>query len=133
MGSVLLGSEEFIHHSRRIRKRIGGGWRQAGLLAGAAIYALENNVNRLAEDHGAAKDMAEFLSQQTWVKNVVATETNILIFGLNEDMDQEGFISNLAEKGIGISQMGPGKCRMVFHLDVTAADLLEVKSVLAAL
>lgn len=133
VGSVLLGSEEFIHHSRRIRKRIGGGWRQAGLLAGAAIYALENNVNRLAEDHGAAKDMAEFLSQQTWVKNVVAPETNILIFGLNEDMDQEAFISTLAEKGIGISQMGPGKCRMVFHLDVTAADLLEVKSVLAAL
>jgi threonine aldolase len=77
--------------------------------------------------------MAEFLSQQTWVKNVVAPETNILIFGLNEDMDQEAFISTLAEKGIGISQMGPGKCRMVFHLDVTAADLLEVKSVLAAL
>ena len=85
--------EEFIHHSRRIRKRIGGGWRQAGLLAGAAIYALENNVTRLAKDHGAAKDMAKFLSEQTWVKNVVAPETNILIFGLNEDVDQEAFIS----------------------------------------
>lgn len=133
VGSVLLGSEEFIHHSRRIRKRIGGGWRQAGLLAGAAIYALENNVDRLAEDHNAAKDMAEFLCQQSWVKNVVAPETNILIFRLSEDMNQEEFIGTLATKGIGISQMGPGKCRMVFHLDVTAADLLELKSVLAAL
>jgi threonine aldolase len=133
VGSVLLGSEEFIHHSRRIRKRIGGGWRQAGLLAGAAIYALENNVDRLADDHAAAKDMAEFLGQQSWVKNVVAPETNILIFGLNEDMDQEAFIGNLADKGIGISQMGPGKCRMVFHLDITPEHIKEVKSVLAAL
>ena len=130
---MLLGSEEFIHHSRRIRKRIGGGWRQAGLLAGAAIYALENNVDRLAEDHAAAKDMAEFLGQQPWVKNVVAPETNILIFGLNEDMNQEAFISTLAEKGIGISQMGPGKCRMVFHLDVTPAGILKVKEVLASI
>jgi len=133
VGSVLLGSEEFIHHSRRIRKRIGGGWRQAGLLAGAAIYALENNVDRLAEDHAAARDMAEFLGQQSWVKNVVAPETNILIFGLNEDMDQEAFIGNLAEKGIGISQMGPGKCRMVFHLDVTPAGIQKVKEVLASI
>ena len=130
---MLLGSEEFIHHSRRIRKRIGGGWRQAGLLAGAAIYALENNVDRLAEDHAAARDMAEFLGQQSWVKNVVAPETNILIFGLNEDMNQEAFISTLAEKGIGISQMGPGKCRMVFHLDVTPAGIQKVKEVLASI
>ena len=90
-------------------------------------------MDRLAKDHDAAKDMAEFLSQQSWVKNVVAPETNILIFGLSEDMNQEEFIGTLATKGIGISQMGPGKCRMVFHLDVTAADLFELKSVLAAL
>ena len=133
MGSVLLGSEEFIHHSRRIRKRIGGGWRQAGLLAGGAIYALENNVDRLADDHDAAKDMAEFLNGQSWVKNVVAPETNILIFGLSEDMNQEEFMIALSEKGIGISQMGPGKCRMVFHLDITPDHIRKVKSVLAVL
>jgi len=56
-----------------------------------------------------------------------------LIFGLNEDMDQEVFISTLAEKGIGISQMGPGKCRMVFHLDVTPAGIQKVKEVLASI
>ena len=133
VGSVLLGSEEFIHHSRRIRKRIGGGWRQAGLLAGAAIYALENNVDRLAEDHFAAKDMAEFLGQQSWVKNVVTPETNILIFGLNEDMNQDAFIGALAEKGIGISQVGPGKCRIVFHLDVTQAGIKKVKEIFASI
>ena len=133
VGSVLLGSEEFIHHSRRIRKRIGGGWRQAGLLAGAAIYALENNVDRLAEDHFAAKDMSEFLGQQSWVKNVVTPETNILIFGLNEDMNQEAFIGALAEKGIGISQVGPGKCRIVFHLDVTQAGIKKVKEIFASI
>ena len=133
VGSVLLGREEFIHQSRRIRKRIGGGWRQAGLLAGAAIYALENNVDRLAEDHFAAKDMAEFLGQQSWVKNVVTPETNILIFGLNEDMNQDAFIGALAEKGIGISQVGPGKCRIVFHLDVTQAGIKKVKEIFASI
>ena len=133
VGSVLLGREEFIHQSRRIRKRIGGGWRQAGLLAGAAIYALENNVDRLAEDHNAAKDMAEFLGRQSWVKNVVAPETNILIFGLNEDMNQDAFIGALAEKGIGISQVGPGKCRIVFHLDVTQAGINKVKEIFASI
>ncbi len=130
IGSILLGNEAFIAHSKRIRKRIGGGWRQAGLLAGAAIYALENNVGRLAEDHNAALDMAEFLRQQSWVANVVDPETNILIFGLSEDMNQEEFIRTLAQQGIGISQMGPGKCRMVFHLDITAAHIIKVKSVL---
>ena len=109
VGSVLLGSEEFIHHSRRIRKRIGGGWRQAGLLAGAAIYALENNVDRLAEDHNAAKDMAEFLGQQSWVKNVVAPETNILIFGLNEDMNQDAFIGALGRERNWHQPNGPGQ------------------------
>lgn len=133
VGSVLIGSEEFIHHARRIRKRIGGGWRQAGYLAGAGIYALENNVERLAEDHAAAKDMAEFLRGLGFVKNVIEPETNVLIFGLNDDLDQAQFIADLGTKGIGISQMGPGKCRMVFHLDISAEDLKEVKTVLAGM
>ena len=77
--------------------------------------------------------MAEFLGQQSWVKNVVAPETNILIFGLNDDMDQEAFIAALAEKGIGISQMGLGKCRMVFHLDITPAGIQKVKEALASI
>ena len=72
-----------LYTSRRIRRELAAVG-VTGLLAGAAIYALENNVNRLAEDHGVAKDMAEFLSQQSWVKNVVVPETNILIFGLTK-------------------------------------------------
>ena len=130
VGSILLGNDAFIAHAKRIRKRIGGGWRQAGFLAGAALYAMEHNVERLAEDHAAARDMAEFLQTLPYVNTVIAPETNVLIFGLHEEMSQDDFIAGLAAKGIGISQMGPGKCRMVFHLDVTAEHIATVKSVL---
>ena len=133
VGSILLGNQAFIDHAKRIRKRIGGGWRQAGFLAGAALYALDHNIDRLADDHSAAKDMADFLRGLSWVKNVVEPETNVLLFGLMDDMDQSEFIESLAEKGIGISQMGPGKCRMVFHLDVTPDGIQKVKSVLEAI
>ncbi len=130
VGSILLGNDAFIAHAKRIRKRIGGGWRQAGFLAGAALYAMEHNVERLVEDHAAARDMAEFLQTLPYVNTVIAPETNVLIFGLKEEMSQDDFIAGLAAKGIGISQMGPGKCRMVFHLDVTAEHIATVKSVL---
>jgi len=133
VGSILLGNDAFIAHAKRIRKRIGGGWRQAGFLAGAALYAMEHNVERLAEDHAAARDMAEFLQTLPYVNTVIAPETNVLIFGLHEEMSQDDFIAGLAAKGIGISQMGPGKCRMVFHLDVTAEHIATVKSVLKSL
>jgi threonine aldolase len=130
VGSILLGNDAFIAHAKRIRKRIGGGWRQAGFLAGAALYAMEHNVERLAEDHAAARDMAEFLQTLPYVDTVIAPETNVLIFGLKEEMSQDDFIAGLAAKEIGISQMGPGKCRMVFHLDITADHIATVKSVL---
>lgn len=133
VGSILLGNDAFIAHAKRIRKRIGGGWRQAGFLAGAALYAMEHNVERLVEDHAAARDMAEFLQTLPYVNTVIAPETNVLIFGLKEEMSQDDFIAGLAAKGIGISQMGPGKCRMVFHLDVTAEHIATVKSVLKSL
>ena len=133
VGSILLGNDAFIAHAKRIRKRIGGGWRQAGFLAGAALYAMEHNVERLAEDHAAARDMAEFLQTLPYVDTVIAPETNVLIFGLKEEMSQDDFIAGLAAKEIGISQMGPGKCRMVFHLDVTAEHIATVKSVLKSL
>jgi threonine aldolase len=131
VGSVLLGNASFISHCKRIRKRIGGGWRQAGYLAAAALYAIENNIKRLSEDHAAAKDMAAFLRTLPMVKKVIEPETNVLIFSLGDDMDQARFIADLGSKGIGISQMGPGKCRMVFHLDVTEEGIQEVKRILA--
>ena len=130
VGSILLGNEAFIAHAKRIRKRIGGGWRQAGFLAGAALYAMEHNVERLAKDHAAASDMAVFLQTLPYIDKVISPETNVLIFGLNKDLNQDQFIAGLAEKGIGISQMGPGKCRMVFHLDITEVHINKVKSVL---
>ena len=129
-GSVLLGSAAAIHKARRIRKRIGGAWRQGGYFAGAALYALEHHIDRLALDHRAAKEMATYLESLPYIKSVVWPETNILLFGLHRNEDQGPFMEWLKARGIGVSQMGPGKIRMVFHLGVTEAHLAEVREVL---
>lgn len=132
-GSVLLGSSETVHKAKRIRKRIGGAWRQGGYFAGAALYALEHHVERLAWDHQSAKEMAEFLKQLPFIDHVVEPETNVLLFKLTDNRDQAAFIEELSQRGIGISQMGPGKCRMVFHLNLTQEQLSEVRNVLSSL
>ena len=80
VGSLLLGKTDFIKEARRVRKKFGGGMRQAGYLAAAGIYAFENNIERLAEDHEHAKKVGEALAQKPFVKSVVPVETNILIF-----------------------------------------------------
>ena len=80
VGSVLFGSREMIIKARRIRKVFGGGMRQAGFLAAAGIYALDNNIERLAEDHKEAKAIAEALSKKDFVGDILPVETNIVIF-----------------------------------------------------
>jgi threonine aldolase len=82
VGSLLLGKKDFIQKTRRFRKLMGGGWRQAGFLAAAGIYALENNIQRLKEDHIRAKQIGEFLSRSKDVKSVYPVETNIVILKL---------------------------------------------------
>jgi threonine aldolase len=82
VGSVLLGSKEFIKEARRVRKVMGGGMRQAGFLAAAASYALENQVERLSIDHAHAKKLGMVLSELNWVDSVLPVETNIVIFAI---------------------------------------------------
>src|SRR5204862_467459 len=86
VGSVLLGSKDFISHARRIRKVFGGGMRQAGFLAAAGLYALENNIARLKEDHVRAKKLTDVLQKQSYVESILPVYTNIVIFNLKKEV-----------------------------------------------
>ena len=120
VGSVLVGNEEMIDKALRIRKILGGGMRQSGFLAAAGIYALDNHVHRLAEDHQKAQEIGVVLTGLDFIKKVEPIETNIIIFELDESQISETqFLTKLSEKEISIIGMGQGKLRMVTHLDYT--------------
>ena len=115
-GSVLLGPRDLIKKARKIRKVMGGGMRQAGFLAAACIYALENNVDKLSEDHRKAKVIEALLKQCSWVKQVLPVETNIVIF---EVADSAQTAERLSALGIRTSPFSSTLVRMVTHLDIT--------------
>lgn len=117
-GSVLLGNKDFIREARRVRKVLGGGMRQAGILAAAGIYALENNVHRLKEDHRRARTLGDCLQQLPFVEKVLPVETNIVIFMLRDEMPVAQFLQKLADKNIRAVEFGKQQVRMVTHLDV---------------
>lgn len=119
MGSVLLGKAEIMDKAMRVRKVLGGGMRQIGYMAAAGIYALDNHIERLATDHRRAREIAEALQNHPNVATVEATETNIVIFYLKEEVSEGAFMQKLAENNIRISTMGQGKLRIVTHLDYT--------------
>jgi threonine aldolase len=120
VGSVLVASEEIIHKALRIRKILGGGMRQAGYLAAAGTYALDNHIERLAEDHEKAKEIGKVLEGLAFIKKVEPIDTNIIIFYLQDDMDEKDFLAKLEAMGIDLIGMGSGKLRIVTHLDYTA-------------
>lgn len=132
IGSVLLGSADFIRKCKRIRKVMGGGWRQAGYLAAAGIYALENNVDRLADDHRRAARLAEVLRGQPYVAEVLNPETNLVIFRLHDSQPAAGFLAALEQQGIRASIFGPQWVRFVTHLDVDDAMVARIETALLA-
>lgn len=119
IGSVLIGDEEIMRNAVRVRKVFGGNMRQVGYLAAAGLFALENNLERLAEDHLRAKEIGALLMQQPYIKSVEPIETNIIIFELNDDINEAQFIKGMDEKGVKLIGMGSGKLRLVTHLDYT--------------
>lgn len=121
VGSVLLGSEAFIHKAKRVRKAMGGGWRQAGFLAAAGIYALDHHVERLTEDHRRAKALGEIVMSLPYVKSTMPVDTNIVIFELQDDHRAEEFIEKLREHHIKCNTFGKNMIRFVTHLDLTDA------------
>jgi len=131
VGSVLIGDDNDIALARRMRKVMGGGMRQAGYLAAAGLYALDNNINRLKQDNNHAKQIGEVLQNHPLVDRVRPVHTNIVIFDLKDENGADKFLSKLAEFDILASAFGPGTIRFVFHLDVeksmvdSVADVLE--------
>jgi len=133
MGSVLIGDEQIMKNAMRVRKVLGGGMRQIGFMAAAGLYALENNIERLEEDHLRAQELGALLAKQAYVKEVEPVETNIVIFYLKEGIQEADFLKRLEEKRIIISAMGQGKLRIVTHLDYTQEMHEEFMRVLTSI
>ena len=133
VGSLLLGKKNFIQKARRIRKVFGGGMRQAGYLAAAGIYALENNISRLEQDHQHAKQIATALSKKDFVAKVMPVETNILIFELTGRFTAKSFEIELAKLGILTIAISATQLRMVTHLDVSLEMVNQLISIIESL
>ncbi len=133
VGSLLLGERDFIREAKRIRKRFGGAWRQAGMLAAAGIYALDHHVDRLVEDHAKAARLGECLAGQSWVAKVNPVQTNIVIFAVRDPAQAPQLILALRDRGVRAMHMGQGRVRMVTHLDVDMAEIDRVCELLAEL
>lgn len=118
-GSVLIGKKEFIKRARRVRKVLGGGMRQVGYLAAAGIYALENNIIRLADDHENAKRIAGALAKKDFIGTILPVETNILIFEVNGKFTPASFTERLLKDDIKVVPISKTQVRMVLHLDIT--------------
>ena len=125
IGSVLIGDEAIMKNAIRVRKIFGGNMRQVGYLAAAGLYALDNHIERLEEDHMKAKELGNLLSKLSYIKTVEPVETNIVIFELNNDIKETDFVKKLKDNGILIIGMGSNKLRIVTHLDYT--DVMHEK------
>jgi threonine aldolase len=119
VGSVLIGSKEFIARSHRARKVFGGGMRQAGIVAAACVYALDNNLDRLAEDHKKARLLGEAALNHHDVESLTPIETNIVILNLKEGVDAAKLTQDWGELGIHCFPFSASSIRFVTHLDVT--------------
>lgn len=133
VGSVLLGNKEHIYKARRIRKVFGGGMRQAGYLAAAGIYAIDNNIARLKEDHTRAKKLADILKSLHYVVEVMFPQTNIIYFRLVDSFSGADFQQKLAENNIKVISLDNQVIRMVTHLDFDDKMLDRLEGVLKKL
>jgi threonine aldolase len=133
VGSLLLGTKEFIHKARRVRKVMGGGMRQAGIIAAGGVFAMKNNVDRLKQDHTRAQRIGDTLQKQTWVSEVFPVETNIVVCCLKMEEQKDKVIQQLKDQGILVSSFGDGMIRLVVHLDVTDADITQTCKVIQSL
>ena len=132
VGSMLVGSAEFIERGRAVRKALGGGMRQAGILAAAGLIALEEMPKRLGEDHANARVLAEALAELPEVRlDLDSVQTNIVIFELLGRADADEVVSGLKQRGVLAGPVGPRSVRFVTHHDVDAAACREAARVAA--
>jgi threonine aldolase len=123
VGSLLIGTKDFIKKARRVRKVLGGGMRQAGFIAAGGLYALKNNVNRLTEDNENAKQIESTLNELNWVKEVLAVETNIVVLFLKDASKRDFILAELKSKKVLAMAFGEGSIRFVTHLNLTKEDI----------
>jgi len=119
IGSILMGTKDYITKAKRIRKVFGGGMRQAGYMAATGLYALDHHVDRLKEDHDHAKRIAGELCQKKFVGEILPVETNIIIFQVKEGRTPASVVAELKKENILCLPMSPSQVRMVLHIDVT--------------
>jgi threonine aldolase len=119
VGSLLIGKKEFIRKARRVRKVFGGGMRQAGYLAAAGIYALENHVERLAADHEHARLIANALCKKDFVEEIMPVETNIVLFSLKETRTPAEFVESMRSEKVLMFPISSKQVRIVVHLDIS--------------
>ncbi len=124
VGSVLAGDQGAIDAARYFRKMLGGGMRQAGVLAAAGLYAMEHNISRLAEDHAHAYRLAEALAELDTVEiDLEEIHSNMIFFSLRDGIDPFEAVDRLAEEGVRMIAMKPGVIRAVTHLDVSTEQV----------
>jgi threonine aldolase len=133
VGSVLIGTKDYIKQARRIRKVFGGGMRQAGYLAAAGIYALENHIDKLKTDHKHTKQLAEALGKKDFVGEIMPVETNILIFEVKGKYTPNSFVEYLKKLDVLCLAISPTQVRMVTHLDVTPAMVKNLIALIEAM
>ncbi len=119
VGSVLIGDADCIRQARRVRKVMGGGMRQAGILAAACLYALDHHIDRLKEDNKKAKELGFLLEKMPYVDHVRPVRSNIVIFDVKPPYTAATFLEELEKKGILASPFGPKTVRFVTHMDYT--------------
>ncbi len=132
VGSLLCGTKEFIYKARTVRKMLGSGMRQAGILAAAGLYALENNIERLSDDHTNAKIIADALKEKEWATfNYDDVETNMIFLSV-ENVDAERVVEVFAQKGV-LTLSNNDQVRLVTNLDLSNEDAKEVATILSSI
>ena len=130
IGSILLGTTSFIKKARRVRKVMGGGMRQVGYMAAAGLFALHNNINRLASDHRHAKFLAEELLKKDFTGKMMPVETNIVIFEVLSEGGPKTFCERMKKNNILCLPISEKQVRMVTHLDVHTDMVKHVASII---
>lgn len=133
VGSALVGPRDLMREARRHRKLFGGGMRQAGIIAAGALYALENNISRLEEDHEKARVLAAVVRESDGISLIHEhMDTNIVIFQVDaKPHNAKGFHSRLRDRGVDTLTTGPNHIRLVTHLDVSHEQVAEAAEIVA--
>lgn len=133
VGAVLVGSSEFIDRAWRFKQMWGGAMRQSGVVAAMCLYALDHNIDRLADDHAMAARIAAHLGGLPGVAQALTPDTNIVIFDLSDDAPAADVVaSQMMEKGIRFGALGPQRMRIVTHMDVGPDDEAALTTALTA-